>query len=299
MSEHRRLDERRGRDSPRDRLRLTVTRRSGDADLEHDRRTFAVGHDLAREISAHLAQRRREGIIVTRRTTRTVREQHDRVVRRAITVDRDPIEAALDRGPQERLGLAVYEGVVGGDDNEHRREKWMNHSSALGHPTDGEARPLGDRDLRAGVGRQDRARGRIAALGREGESGGADTCQHFVERQLNPDHAGREHKNLLSSQSKLLREASSTRYRSGLALGAGGGIRNAGVDEDGLRLCSSEMALGERHRGGLNAVRRPHRRADGPGDGADDGDVRLAGRPDPGGDAARDKSPGGGDRHQV
>ena len=75
-----------------------------------------------------------------------------------------------------------------------------------------------------------------------------------------------------------------------LALRAGRGVRDAGVDQHGLRLGEREMALRDRDRGRLDAVRRPQRGADGCRDGAHDGDVGPSGRPDPRRDAARDEA---------
>ena len=70
---------------------------------------------------------------------RAVREQHHRVVRRALAVDGDPVEARVDGGAEQRAGLARAERVVGRNDREHRGEARVDHSGALRHTADDEA----------------------------------------------------------------------------------------------------------------------------------------------------------------
>ena len=136
------LHERRRRDPLGDRPRLARARGAADCDLGEHRRALAVRDDLLREIGADGANaecelrvgRRRS---LDRRCTRC--EQHDRVVRRALAVDRDRVEGRVDRGPEEGDRLARLERIVRRDDREHRRQVGVDHPRALGHATDGEA----------------------------------------------------------------------------------------------------------------------------------------------------------------
>ena len=90
----------------RDRLRLAVARRAGDGDLGEERRALAVGDDLVREVGAHRAQRERERRVARRRALElrgAVREQHDGVVRRALAVDGDRVEARSTAGRRNSI----------------------------------------------------------------------------------------------------------------------------------------------------------------------------------------------------
>ena len=254
-----------------------------------------------REVGADLAERGGERRRAQRPldAARAVREQHDRVVRRALAVDRDPVEARVDGGAEEAARLARLERVVGRDDRQHRREAGMDHPRALRHPADGEPAARDGRLLRAAVGREDRAgRGR-AAVRRErrgrvrtpasSRSSGSGTPMTPVERTSTCSGA----------------RPSAARPRAAVALGvrdpalAGRGVRDARVDDDGLRLGEPRDAACETtHRRGVHAVRRAHRRADRRGGRADEREVRR--RPaDAGVDAARDEALRGRDRHQT
>ena len=121
---------------------------------------------------------------------RAVREQHDSVVRRALAVDRDAVEARVDRRAQDVDRLARLERVVGRDDGEHRREPRMDHPGALRHATDDEAVAVGDGLLRPAVGREDRGGGIRATVRRERCGGVANSCERHVrsaaERRSRP-----------------------------------------------------------------------------------------------------------------
>jgi len=78
---------------------------------------------------------------------RAVREQHDRIVRRALAIDGDPVEACLDGWSEDVGRLTRSEGIVGRDQGQHRREAGMDHPCALRHPADREAVTLNHRLL--------------------------------------------------------------------------------------------------------------------------------------------------------
>src|SRR4029079_16115208 len=119
------LDERRGGDPARDRVRLAGGRGARYFDLEQDGRAFAVRDDLLRQVGADLAERGGE-LDIGRRCpldpALAVGEQDDGVVRRAFAVDRDPVEALVDRALEEAVHLVCRQRVVGGDNREHRRQ---------------------------------------------------------------------------------------------------------------------------------------------------------------------------------
>ena len=152
----------------------------------------------------------------------------------------------------------------------------MDHPGALRHATDREPAAPRDGDLRAGVGRQDRARGRVATVGGELAGGGPRPGEHLVERQAGADHARREDEHLLRLEPERLGETDSRGDGVLLALRPRRGIRDAGVDQHGLRLGEREMALRDGDRSRLDAVRRPQRGADRGRNGAHDGDVGAA-----------------------
>ena len=84
------------------------------------------------EASGVAAGIRRQGLDLAR----SVREEQDGVVRRAIPVDGDRVERRIDRGAQELDRLARLERIVGRDEREHRREVRVDHPGALRHAAD-------------------------------------------------------------------------------------------------------------------------------------------------------------------
>ena len=259
-----------------DRPCLLAVDGTADLDLGQHRRPLAVGDDLLCELLADPAEREREGGVGggrPRDPARAVREQADRVVRGALAVDRDRVEAALDRGPEEVDRLARLERVVGREDGEHRRELRMDHPRALGHPADGEPVERDGRLLRLRVGREDRL-GRVEATrGRERRHSVAQAAEHLLERQQRADHARGEDEHLLGVEVEQPPGLGGGRERVELAALAGGRVGDARVDHDRLRLGRREMLLRDDDRRGEDLVDGEHRRAD-RGDGrADDREV--------------------------
>ena len=183
MAERRRLDERRRRNPACDRLGLALVGGTGDPDLEHDGRAFAVCDDLPREIPADLVERRRERLVVAGDAARAVREQHDRIVRRAVAVDGDPVEAPLDGRAQERLGVALAERVVGRDTTSIVASRGWIIPAPFAMPPTVKPPPRATASLgpesvvRIALGR------RLAAVGRELRRGGAGAGEHLVDGQ--------------------------------------------------------------------------------------------------------------------
>ena len=199
------------------------------------------------------------GVALDRR--RSGGEQHDRVVRRALAVDRDRVEARVDGGAEEVDRLALRERVVGRDDGEHRRQVGVDHPAALRHPADGEAGAVGDRGLRVRVRGEDRV-GRVgAALDRERGRGIDEPGAHAVERQRRADHAGGEDEHLLGVEVEEPGGLGGGAERVELAALAGERVRDAAVDHDRLRLRQLEVRLRDEDGRGLDAVLRPHRRS--------------------------------------
>ena len=191
VAERRRLDERRRRDPSRDRLRLACRGGAGDrrsrARRSHPRRLRRpAGQDRRRPRPALTRRPRRRGgaplAPFASRTTASFVEQSPSTEIR--------LKLFADGRSQERLGLARVERVVGRDHDEHRREARMDHPGPLRHPSDGEARPMRDRDLGPGVRCQDRARRGAAALGRRVAGGGAGRprapCPPAAPRRSHP-----------------------------------------------------------------------------------------------------------------
>ena len=154
----------------------------------------------------------------------------------------------------------------------------MDHPGALRHPTDREAGSLGDRGLRAGVGREDRLGRRGAAAGGERGRGLVDTRAKRAHRQPRADDAGREDDDLLGRKREQRGGVRGGRPRVVLAGSAGRRVRDARVDDDRLRLGELQVATGDDDRCCLDAVQRPHRSTDGRDERADERHVGLAGR---------------------
>ena len=283
------LDERRGRDPARDRLRLQRVGGARDGDLGEDGHPLAVGDDLAREIVTDLVQRCGEGGVRLPRPcdpARAVREQEHGVVRRAVAVDRDRVERLVDGGPQELDRLARRERVVGRDEGEHRRKVGMDHPRALRHTSEREALARDDRLLRARVGGHDRVRGILAALGRERLDRRLQPRQQLRHRQRDADHAGREDEHLLGRE--LEQPPGLGRGRQGVDLPALAGRRvgDARVDDDGLRICELEVLAVHEQARRLHLVAAEHPGADRRLRRAHDGEIALH-APDPAVDPAR------------
>ena len=288
------LDERRGGDPLGDRARLGVARRAANRDLRDHGHTLAVGDDLLRELAADLPQAERELLVGGGRpldAARAVREQQHGVARRALAVDRDRVEAGVDRRPEERDRLAGLERVVGRHDREHRREVRMDHPGALRHAADGEAGAVDDGLLRARVRGHDRLGGGGAARAREPDRGGLDAGEHLRERQRRADHAGREDEHLFRRDTEELARLGRGGPGVGEPARAGRGVRDAGVDDDRLRLRLLEVLLAEHDGRALEAVHGEHARADRRLERADDREVAPVVLADPAVDAARRRTP--------
>ena len=200
MSVERSLHERRRGDALRDRARLGPVGRAAHRNLRQHRRALAVGDDQLRELTAHLADAKGELLVARRRpldAARAVRKQQHGVVRRALSVDRDRIEAHVDRGAQELDRLTRLERIVRRQYRQHRRELRVDHSRALRHAADGEARAPSRGFLRMRVRGHDRRRGVAAAV--DAQRGGclAHAADDVAERELGADHAGGEHEHFL------------------------------------------------------------------------------------------------------
>ena len=296
----RRLHERRRRDALGDRARLAVARRAADGDLGEHGRAFAVGDDLLRELAAHRAQAERELLVGRRRAldaARAVREQQDRVVRRALAVDGDGVEARVDRRAQELDRLAGLERVVGRDDGEHRREVGVDHPGALRHPADREAGAVRDRLLRARVGRAGSPRPPSAPPSSVERDRGCG-CRRATRSSGSgcADDARGEDEHLLGSRPSFAAAARRGRARVVQAALAGGRVRDAGVGDDRLRLRQLEVLARDDDRRRLHAVGREH-------PGAGRGDERAHEREveavlaDAAVHGAGDEALGGGDAH--
>ena len=98
----------------------------------------------------------------------------------------------------------------------------------------------------------------------------------FLERQAGADDAGRENEHLLRLEPERAGETDSRGDGVLLALRPRRRIRDAGVDQHGLRLGEREMALRNGDRSRLDAVRRPQRGTDRSRNGAHDGDIRAS-----------------------
>ncbi len=136
----------------------------------------------------------------------------------------------------------------------------MDHPGALRHSTDGKARPECDRLLRVGVRREDRL-GSVRAAGIRKRGGRRlQPGQNLVECEPLPDHAGREHENLLHREAEQPCSLGGGGPGIELAAQTRGCVGRAGVDHDGLRFRQVEMLLGDHDGRRLHAVRREHRR---------------------------------------
>ena len=237
------LDERRRRHAERDRPRLLVGRGMAHDDLQHDGRALPVRDDLAGEVGAHVLEGPGEQCVVgsIALALGAMGEEDDRIVRRAVPVDRDPVERPLDGGPEKRVSLALGERVVGRDDREHRREPRVDHPRALCHPADGEAVVRGQRGLRAGVGREDGLGRRRTAAGRECDGGLVNACEQLPHRKPRSDHTGREHHDLCGPQPERRRSVGGGLRSILLARPTRGCVRDARVHDDGLRLGLGEV----------------------------------------------------------
>ena len=117
-----------------------------------------------------------------------------------------------------------------------------------------------------------------------------------VERQQRTDHAGREDEHLLGLEVEQPAGLGCRRDRVEQAALAGGGVRDARVDDDRLRLRGGEVLLRHDHGRGLDAVDRLHRRPDRRHGRAHDGEV-LRAPPDARVNARGDEALGGRDAH--
>ena len=87
-----------------------------------------------------------------------------------------------------------------------------------------------------------------AAVLRERRDGRVEPGQQPVQRQPRADHAGREDEHLLGVEVEQPRRLGGARERVELAALAGGRVRDAGVDHDGLRVGEREvLAVISRH----------------------------------------------------
>ena len=240
------LDERRGGDPPRDRVRLAGGRRARDLDLEQRRsrprrrrRSAARGRRRPRR-----ARRRTRASVAAVRST-PLSPFASRMT--ASFVEHSPsTEILLKLWSTARLrkpcALVGRQRVVGGDDREHRREVRVDHPGTLRHPADREAAAPHDRLLGARVGGQDRLRRVAAAVRREPRSR-PRPASSFGIGSFDPDHAGREHEHLLGVEPEQRRGLGRRRERVQLALLAGRRVGDAGVDHDRLRLGLGQVRL--------------------------------------------------------
>ena len=151
----------------------------------------------------------------------------------------------------------------------------MDHSGALRHPADDEAARREGRDLRLRVGRQDRVGRVVAAVGGERRGCGVEAGDDAIHRQRSADDAGREDDDLLGREAEQPGRVLGGRDRVELALRAGGGVGDARVDDDRLRLGGGQMPLRDDDGGGQDAVLRPHRGAGRGNDRAEQREVAL------------------------
>ena len=159
-----------------------------------------------RQVAADLGERRGNASSSRAAPERAVREQHDRVVRRALAVDRDRVEALCDGGPQELDRLAGCERVVGRDDGEHRREV-RDGSSRSPSPS----RRRRSRRVATAATFDFVSVVRIASAAssppsaESAASRGVEAGDDAVHRQRRADHAGREDDDLLGRETEQRR----------------------------------------------------------------------------------------------
>ena len=175
----------------------------------------------------------------------------------------------------------------------------MDHPRALRHPADDEAVSLGHRLLRPAVGREDRGRSRVAAVGDR-----APPTPRARPRGRGPCGSGTpmtpvESTTTCSGASpSAVPDLGSGSFGVGDSRRAGRSVGDAGVDHDRLRLGELEVPLRHDDRSREHAIRRPHGRPDGRHRGADDREIRP-GAADARVNTARDESLSGRDRHQT
>ena len=172
----------------------------------------------------------------------------------------------------------------------------MDHPGALRHPADREAVAQRHRELRPRVRGQDRLGCVVAAVRRERVRCGQYSGHEHVHRQVDADHAGREHHDLFRSETKRAPGGGCSLLRVGDSLRAGSRVGDAGVDHHRLRLGRLEMPLRDEHRSCQHPVHGPHRAAHGRSGGAHEGHVRP-GAPDTRVDAGGKEPRRGGDAH--
>ena len=199
------------------------------------------------------------------------------------------LKRRVDRRAQEGVDLRRGERKVGRDDREHRGEPGVDHSRALRHPADGEPVARDGALLRPAVGREDRLRSGSASFRPERGGRSAHSGEHLLERERNPDHAGREDDDLLRAKVEHRRRLGRRALRVGDSALARGRVRDARVHHDGLRLRELEMPARDDDGRGLHTVRRPYRRANRWRHRADEREVARRAS-DPGLDPACDES---------
>ena len=221
-------------------------------------RALAVGDDLQRELQQH----RLEQSGGKRPAPGAARLQQHRVVRAHLAVDGDPLERAGDGCAQRRVGI--------GDDGirlheaEHRRVARLDHPGALRLGGEGDAAGADAAALRARVGRHDRRREVLAAVGPQRRRGAVDAAEHLAGVERNPDRPGLGDGDGGGIDAERGRAALLHRDGVGVTLLAGRGVGVPGVDDGGADRARRRSDRGrpgpERRRrrcGSTAAPRRP------------------------------------------
>ena len=211
-----------------------------------------------------------------------VGEQDHGVVGGGVAVDGAHIEALVDGVVQHLLQVGGVALGVGGDVGEGGGHVGVDHAGALGHRADadgagGELELVGG-FLADGVGGHDGI-GRVGAVGLV-ELGGddlTDAIEHLLDGQLLADNAGGADEDLVLTHAEELLSLALDGPGVLDALGAGGGVGVAGVDNDGAGLAVLEDLTVENDGGGAELVGGEHRGAGRLGLGVEDGHIGLLG----------------------
>ena len=239
-----RLHQRRVADGECNGLCRVVVGRAGDRDLHKLGGAFAVTNDLLGEVEQHRVE-----CLLERRQLRIVRvgefvidllasgEEQHRVARRRIGIDRDAVEAALDRRRETLLEQCRLDGQVGEDESEHRRHVGGDHAAALGDADDmaHTAVDPASRALGEGVGGADgigRRRPCLRGGGADGTGEGRQARTKKIVGHRLPDHAGGGDEDLFRQHAELVGEGFDRDLNAGLPCRTREGVGVAGVAHD-------------------------------------------------------------------
>ena len=212
--------------------------------------------------------------------------QEHRVVGRLAAVGVDAVEGRERRRAQRLVhGGGVGRGV-GDQDDEHRRQRRREHARALRHPPDRPAVALERRGLGVGVGGDDRGGGIVVAVGRERGRRGRDARADPVHREQLADEPRGADGDVDGRQSERVGHLLGRAVRVLEPLVAGARVGPAGVEDDRVDASVRDDLARPDHRRRDDPVAGEHRGRVVVGPVVDDeGEVGLAARLEPGGDA--------------